>query len=508
MGKVKSAIITALLVAAIVTLSLFAAISCNVPGTNGVSRYNSFLSSIRLGAELSGEATTLLYPEGVISVSDYNLVAEDPDNEDRQEYKDKYVLREGVYVEKDKLEREAEFVQSIADDAKILSKRLGEKGYTSYSVNVENECKFVIRLSVPTNFTYAAYKEYDASARSEALTEISNTVGRLILNGDVSLRNGENYDSSSSLLSIKEDFASYFKGVSYYAMGGQHAVKLQLNDEGFKKLNTILLLNSGDSSDSSSSDGEKSAYIFVGENNVNLTLKMGEALEDKTLYFSSEKSNAQDFAILLGSVVGGDVLLNSYNTDTAGSGTTIIAATPSMGEYAAIYVLAALLLAFITAIVVSIVRYKKLGLVHTLTCAVYGLVIILSLMLLEITLTVGGAFMIALGLALITFSNFRVFEAIRGETQSGRTLTASIKTGYRKTLTTILDLHIVLLIASIMVALICVGELAACGFIIFIATLASYVLYWFTRFIWYVTSLPVKDKFAFCGFVREVSDED
>lgn len=505
MGKVKSAILTALLIAAIVTLSLFSVISCDVPGTNGVSRYNSFLSSIRLGAGLSGEATTLLYPEGVISVSDYNLVAEDADNEDRQEYKDKYVLREGVYVEKDKLENEAEFVESIAADAKILSKRLGEKGYTSYSVNVENDCKFVIRLSVPTNFTYAAYKEYDASARSQALTEISNTFGRLTLNGGISLRNSDAYESSSSLLSIKEDFASYFKGVSYYAMGGQHAVRLQLNDEGFRKLNTILLLNSG--SDSSSSENQ-SAYIYVGENNVNLTLTMGTALEDKTLYFSSEKSNAQDFAILLGSVVDGNILVNSYNTDTAGSGTTIIAATPSMGEYAAIYVLAALLLAFIAAIVGSIVKYKKLGLVHTLMCLIYGLVIIISLMLLEITLTVGGAFMIALGLALLTFTNFRVFEAIRGETLGGRTITASIKSGYKKTLTTILDLHIVVLIASIMVALICVGELAACGFIAFIATLASYVLYWFTRLAWYIISSPVKDKFAFCGFVREVSDEE
>lgn len=505
MGKVKSAILTALLIAAIVTLSLFSVISCDVPGTNGVSRYNSFLSSIRLGAGLSGEATTLLYPEGVISVSDYNLVAEDADNEDRQEYKDKYVLREGVYVEKDKLENEAEFVESIAADAKILSKRLGEKGYTSYSVNVENDCKFVIRLSVPTNFTYATYKEYDASARSQALTEISNTFGRLTLNGGISLRNSDTYESSSSLLSIKEDFASYFKGVSYYAMGGQHAVRLQLNDEGFRKLNTILLLNSG--SDSSSSENQ-SAYIYVGENNVNLTLTMGTALEDKTLYFSSEKSNAQDFAILLGSVVDGNILVNSYNTDTAGSGTTIIAATPSMGEYAAIYVLAALLLAFIAAIVGSIVKYKKLGLVHTLMCLIYGLVIIISLMLLEITLTVGGAFMIALGLALLTFTNFRVFEAIRGETLGGRTITASIKSGYKKTLTTILDLHIVVLIASIMVALICVGELAACGFIAFIATLASYVLYWFTRLAWYIISSPVKDKFAFCGFVREVSDEE
>ena len=52
------------------------------------------------------------------------------------------------------------------------------------------------------------------------------------------------------------------------------------------------------------------------------------------------------------------------------------------------------------------------------------------------------------------------------------------------------------------------GEAAACGFIFFIATIASYVLYWFTRFMWYVLSSPVKDKFKFCGIKREAYDED
>ena len=128
MGKVKSAIITALLLAAILVLSLFATISCDVPGTNNVSRYNSFISSINLGSDLTGEAYALLYPEGVISVSDYNLVANDEGSEDREEYIEKYVLREGVYVEKDKLENEDEFVASIAEDAKVISKRFGDKG--------------------------------------------------------------------------------------------------------------------------------------------------------------------------------------------------------------------------------------------------------------------------------------------------------------------------------------------------------------------------------------------
>lgn len=99
MGKVKSAIITALVVAAVVILSLFAVISCPL---NEVERYNSFLSSIHMGSDLTGEAYALFYPEGVISEADYNSVVTDSDNQNRQEYIDGYTGYLSVYVDKDK----------------------------------------------------------------------------------------------------------------------------------------------------------------------------------------------------------------------------------------------------------------------------------------------------------------------------------------------------------------------------------------------------------------------
>ncbi len=493
MGKVKSAIITALLLAAILVLSLFATISCDVPGTNNVSRYNSFISSINLGSDLTGEAYALLYPEGVISVSDYNLVANDEGSEDREEYIEKYVLREGVYVEKDKLENEDEFVASIAEDAKVISKRFGDKGYSKYSVSVENECKFVIRVAVPTNFSYAAYKDYDSGSRSTKLTEISNTVQVLTINGIMSLRDNTEYDNSNSLININDDFADFFSSVSYNQFAGQHAVQMNLTDEGFEKINKVL-----------TSASEGTAYIFAGEQSLGLTIELGTALEAKTMYFTPSASSASDFSIVLSSIIGGGVITNSYNTDSAGSGTVLIASTSAFGDYAAIYLLVAVLLIIIAQIVLSVIKYKTLGWVNAIITVIYALVIVTSLMLIGTQLTIAGAFTAVLGLALLTFSNFYVFEAVRQQTKLGRVISASIKTGYKNRLFTILDLHIVVLIVSILMALICVGELAACGLILFIATIASYSLYWFTRFMWYVISSLAKDKVAFCGYSREV----
>ena len=82
MGKIKSAIITSLLVAAILVLAFFSLVSMQVPGSGGVDRYNSFISSINLGADITGEAHAVLYPDGVISAEDYNFSL--PEDADKQ----------------------------------------------------------------------------------------------------------------------------------------------------------------------------------------------------------------------------------------------------------------------------------------------------------------------------------------------------------------------------------------------------------------------------------------
>ena len=54
MGKIKSAVITAIVALATLALFLFGVVSCSLP--DGVHRYNSILSNIHLGSELSGDA--------------------------------------------------------------------------------------------------------------------------------------------------------------------------------------------------------------------------------------------------------------------------------------------------------------------------------------------------------------------------------------------------------------------------------------------------------------------
>lgn len=501
MGKVKSAIITAFVVAVIIVLAVFSTVSFNMG--EGVSRYNSFVSSIRLGSDLAGDAYVMLYPEGVLSAEDYNSIVDDTDNTDRDEYMGGYTDHNdkgSIYVKNDKYG--PEFAESVQKDAEILSKRFGERGYSSYSVTVQDD--FSIKVTVPTNFTYAAYitdeTKQDGATRSSALSEISNTVTCLMLDGKLSLRSSSTYTNTNSLFPLK-DFGTFFSNISYYSMGGNKALRMTFTDEGFNALNDVIKANSG------------TAYFFVGKTcletqgrPLTITLGSDNVLTDKTVYF--QPSNAQDYAITLSSIISGDTLSNKYNGGNGQSDTYVVAATSAFGEKAAVYLFAAVLVIIAATVVASAIKYKKLGLVNAIVTLLYSLVIVTALMLTGVQLTIAGAFVAVLGLALLNFSNFKVFENVRAETKLGRTIQAAVKTGYKKSIATILDLHIILVVAAALFALIGVGEVASCGLIFFMSVIASYVMHWFTRFMWYVNMSPARDKFKFCGYTREMIDDE
>lgn len=513
MGKVKSTIITALLVAAIIVLALFATISCTVPGSNGVERYNSFISSIPLGSELTGDASVILYPAGVITEAEYERTLqtyqaiEDADKkaEKIEEYQAKYehIEKAGLYVEKDKLTDDnnndisCEFAASVKKDAEIISDRLSKKGYSSYSVAVVDT--YGIKITVPTGFSYAAYKGYNSTEQEAALSAIGNTMSYLSLDGGLSVRSSSTYaDNNAIYKELDKDnpysFNSFFKSAQLYSRGGIYALRINLTDEGFEEFNKIL-----------TNTDASTVYLYAGETNLALTFTGGSEITEKSMYFQANKSNSQDYAILIDSIVKGNMLTNKYNENNDAA---LISLTPAYGEYAAVCLAVLVLVVILAAAVLPIIKYKKLGLVNAIMVCAYSVAITTAILLTGTQLTIGGIFTALLGLALLCFSNFFTFEAVRKETALGRTINASVQLGYKKSMFGVLDVHAVLVIAAILMALVGAGELAACGLIFFIATIASFALYWFTRFMWYVISSPVRNKFAFCGFVREVEDDD
>lgn len=503
MGKIKSAVITAILVAAIVVLTFFATVSYMVPGSNGVKRYNSFISNISLGADLSGEAVAVLYPDGVISAADYKLLTDDEDK--LTEYEEKYAPYGSVYVEKDKITEYGEdaFKEMVENDAAVLTKRLGQKGYSRFSVSVQDD--FTVKVAVPSNFSYAAYKKYDTTTRTRATSAIEQTLKFMFYSGELTLRNSNagNPSADNILTPIADDITTYFKSITKYSMAGNYAVKLNLTKAGreiFKSI-TKKITDAAESD-----DDDKAIGFYVGDDQL-LSLTVSGEIDSSSFFISIEnggEATAQDYAIVLNSDAHGEVLSLDYNTDDF----DVVYASPSLGAYAPVFLACAMLVIILAAIIYSIIKYKKLGLVNAIMILIYSLAIIVALTVIGIQFTIAGAVTVSLGLLLLCCSNFALFEEVRKETKKGKTMQSAIKSAYKNLLTGILELHVILLVAAILLALVCVGEIASCGLIFLIATIISYVLYWFTRFMWYVTSSNAKDKFRFGGFTREEYIDD
>jgi preprotein translocase subunit SecD len=502
MGKVKSAIITALILAVIVVAAVFSTLSFDYD--NGVKRYNSVLSSITLGGDFTGYADTVIYPEGVLSNANYIQNMPEEDGDDKTDFIAKYKQIGGVWVERttdsdgnytDTLTVDKE---SVLADAEILSARFGKKGYTGYSVSIQDD--YSIKISVPTGYTYSAYKKLDTSTRSTALSAVTQTVETLMMSGGLTLRNtavgytdNSNLDSLS-LLKKTESITTYISSISQYGVGQNYAVKFNLTDDGATFIESIT-------TEIASSD-DTTMLFYVGEDQL-ISLTVSDAISGNSFYIStSDSATASDYAIVLSSALSGDQLTLDYSYEE------ITSQTSENGTSVWLFFLIGALVALVAAVVALGVKYKWLGLVKGMTLVGYALAVIYALYLLPITVTVPVAITAIGCVAISALVDVFLFEAVRKETKAGRTMQSSVKTAYKKTLLSVIDLHVVMLVASILLLLIGVGEVSSCGFTLLIGTVLSYIFYWITRFLWYVESSAAKDKFAFCGMKREVYEDD
>lgn len=527
MSKVKSAIITALLVLAIAVAAFFAVIS--FPVENNLKRLNSIASNIHLGADLSGYAYTTIYPEGVISAETYaNLEAEkylgeDADDEEADK-PENYAPVGGYYYDKTKYDAEygglEQLKKDVASDAASLNNRFGKKGYSSYTVAVEDGV--AIRISVPTNYTYAAYKGNDNASQSSAYSVANAALSTLTAYGELTLRttdttvnvnnykitergndewveiakvDGKNTYSLADKFNNDETEADYFKSVKTSTIGGVTRITFNFTEKGRSRFKDITIRAYNTDS--------KTIYFCVGNRVLVNFSCTGEYNEKSLVLQANDAAYAENAAITMNSAVNGGALKLIYR-DYENALTTKAAG----GENAALLMFIASVLVLAGLCAFMIVKYKRLGAVVSMIAVVFALVIIYALLLLNIQVTFAVIFTAILLLGLFMLGNTIVFAETKRMTESGRTMQASVKDAYKKVLMTVTDMHIVLLVVAILLATVGVGEVAACGFISVVGVIASYVLYWFTRFMWYVLSSPVKDKFRFAGLKRVVYEDD
>ncbi|MEW5762299.1 MAG: protein translocase subunit SecD [Bacillota bacterium] len=209
---------------------------------------------------------------------------------------------------------------------------------------------------------------------------------------------------------------------------GEAEVHLTFNAEGAKKIADFTAANIG-----------RPLGIYLdGKLVQNPTIK--EAIPDGkgmiTGYASLEE--AHNIAVLLRSGAL-PVKLEIMEKRTVG---------PTLGADSLARSVRAGIVGFLAILVFMLLYYRLPGLVANFALVVYALLVLAIFAALKVTMTLPGIFGFLLSLGMAIDANIIIFERLKEELRSGRTLRSAIDVGFRRAFITILDANVTTLIAA------------------------------------------------------------
>ena len=474
MGKVKSVLLIVVVTAVLAGL-LFIGFAPSFP-VGAKDYFNSLLSNIELGTDLGGGHYTVYYPEGVLSASDYKL--EEPEEQQ------KYTQYGGIYLSNEIYDGETvdeEFAAEFERAAASIRTRYESMGFINTQFSVEND--YTIRVAIPS---------------VSANVSLSNVLTQLAFAGSLHITDTA-IATSTAERGAEVWGRDLVSSAGIAGAEGNYAVAIRFTREGREKFASLT-------ADMISSEST-TLYVYVGINQI-LSVSISEEMDQSTIYISGSfdtREEAQAVASVINSVLDEEDVFDlsvtySYIYDLA----------PTMGENTALWIAVSIGVLFLALIVVSLVKYKGMGLAFTYGFLTWMLALLLCVSLIGgIVVDFGGVLAIVLSSVLMAGFSYYAYRNIRGEFETGKTLTASIKAGFKKSIALTLDVHIVLALAALVLWLVSVGTVSFAALIFLLGTALSGVCTLLvTRFYLYMFMAQPSNKIAFCNFKREETEED
>ena len=553
MSKTKSVVMTVIITIVIVLLCLM----CVVPEftipfrVGGIwTQYNSVINVIDYGSDLGGGYSAVYYPDGVVSAETYNgqvesyeatldaairkqLKLTDEDEYtldelieayeesgavnatveqtiyDMEEYVGSYVgytsanfsaiADDGVdeaaiYLEVNEICTETsdgvyevndDFIEDFETAVTVMSKRFDKKKFSYLNVSVLDD--YSIYVSVP----------YTVDDPDSLFAQMGYT-------GDFNVRAGEDVQTRPLLRAFgSREISDYFRGASSTSSGSTGVVKLKLTSLGKETLYDIT-----DALRSNETDA--TLYFYVGDTEViGLDLSSeDDGIERRTWYVSGDFT--VDEAENVGIVINSCIKQGSIDFGLTVSDTIEYTVETGSAATTAIYIIFAVLM--LAMFIFFIVRYRGLGVAHMFGYLSYLICMMMFIAFLPgMLLTSSGVLAVALTSIMMVLFNIYIFENIRKEFATGKTIEAAVKAGYKRSLAPVLDTHILLFIISLVLYFVSVSDIVLFSYIFILGVVMSGVsTLLLTRYYAYVMRgvLDRGKQYRFYGFKREVVDDD
>jgi SecD/SecF fusion protein len=396
MKKSKGVVIIALVLVCLIGLGYYTTTILSATSTSQADTDNSAESEgIKLGLDLSGG----------VSIT-YRIVDKNPSQTDiddtvakLEERAESYSTEYSVYqVGDDRITVEIPGVY----DANAVLEDLGSPG-TLY---------FITQTDSDGNANYS----YDSSSGEYTLSKDIDTLledGSIILSGsdvksaEASYQTDGTTKSQSPVveLSFTDDAAEIFGEATTAAKAANESIGIYYDDHFISVPNVESAITDGNcviTGQSSYEEAEQLAtFIRVGAINLEL-----EELESQ----------------VVGAQLGGQALTSSVKAGLIG---------------------------LILVMLYMIINYSVSGAVAAVGLAIYTTIVVALIYLFEITLTLPGIAGVILGIGMAVDANVIIISRMREEVASGKAILTSIKEGYKKAMSAILDGQITTFIAAL-----------------------------------------------------------
>lgn len=306
----------------------------------------------------------------------------------------------------------------------IFTARLNNAGYTEARISRDENGQ--ITVEIPSVF------ETDEAAEllgSTAKLTFTDADGNVVLDGATDIKNAE---------------AEY--GPLSQSANSEHYVKLTLTGDAVQKFADATKAAAARKSDNTN-------YIAIMmDDNVVSAPRVNEEINSETCIISGSFETAADAATLANQIKSGALPfdLTTVSQNTIG---------PELGEKALPTSLLAAAIGILIVMVFMIIFYRLPGLIADLALAFYVGIIALVLGVARVNLSLSGIAGIVLSIGMAVDANVIIFERMKEELKLGKTIKASVESGFKKAFSAIFDSNITTIITCVVLYLSGIGTI-------------------------------------------------
>lgn len=320
----------------------------------------------------------------------------------------------------------------------VMRARLAGEGYTEARVSRSQSTPNRIRVEIPS-----------ITDTDEAIALLGSTAKLTFMDadGNVVMEGGDVAGASYKFGQISEQG------------GSEHYVELKLSESGVEKFSAATA-----NAVSKASEGKNYISIMIDETPISSPM-VKETITSDTCVISGSFDQASA-SMLANQIKSGQlpVALNAIESSTVGA---------ELGETALSSSLWAALIGIILVMIFMLIFYRLPGLVADIALIGYIGIMCFIIGAFRINLSLSGIAGIVLSIGMAVDANVIIFERVKEEIRSGKTVRASVDAGFHRALSAIIDGNITTLIAAVVLWLSGVATVQGFAVTLFIGVVLS-----------------------------------